>query len=132
MDSGKRSKDANELFNHALKTKARGHTDAEQSLRDILGPYQDKLRDTFALIQAGRHPPSVRPLSIYFLTNGAWEGGGQPEALFLEVAETLKSCRLPREQIGVQFISFGNHTAGLNTLDLLDRMGGKKGFDVGM
>lgn len=128
----RQSTSAEGLYNYALSIQARGYTDAEAAMETMLKDYEKKLRDYGALRDAGRNPDPVRPLSIYFLTDGAWVAGGNPEVHFLLIGEALKALGLPRQQIGIQFISFGNRQDGLERLDLLDKMSGENAFDTGV
>lgn len=88
-----------------------GKTRPETVLRPILESYQKKLEHSL-------DPTKVRPLSIYILTDGRWEGLGEnPIVLLLPLINTLADFGLPRETVGVQFISFGNQTTLMDQMD---------------
>ncbi|KAH6717034.1 hypothetical protein BKA61DRAFT_600947 [Leptodontidium sp. MPI-SDFR-AT-0119] len=57
---------------------------------------------------------------LYILTNGVWEAECKPEIPIKNVVQKLQDLRKDREQIGIQFISFGNDTVGMERLRRLD------------
>lgn len=63
---------------------------------------------------------STKPLSLYIFTDGIWQPGcdGVPpiEALIVK----LTALKLPKEQVGIQFIRFGNNEEGIKRLEYLD------------
>ena len=61
----------------------------------------------------------VKPLSLYVFTDGAWEGC-DAVAPVRAMIEKQKELKLPREQIGIQFIRFGDDPRGIEKLKYLD------------
>lgn len=120
-----RNENSAELADHVDNARWNGHTNLENRLTDILEEYGAK-------ISARRNRPTdvALPLSIYVLTDGVWEGGGNPEVPMMDLVQTLKELDLPREQIGIQFIGFGENAEGLERMRLLDEM--SKGFGLGL
>ena len=100
----------------------------ERILTTVLDEHQEALHAHADQTRRGRRPPLVRPLSIYILTDGVWQGGGNPEVPMLGLVETLKNYNLTRNQVGIQFISFGDDAGGLERMHDLDEM--SKGFGL--
>lgn len=87
----------------------------DQSLEHILGRYREKLdlQRRFSLFKA-----AVKPLSLYVLTDAAWQGDAiEPIERMIDFQRAYK---LPREQVGIQFIRFGNDPEGIQKLEYLD------------
>lgn len=87
-------------------------------LQKILGKYQAALdpdqRKPFARLR-----PDVKPLSLYIFTDGAWPGC-DAVAPIRSMVEKLRRLGLPKEQIGIQFIRFGNNPEAIAILEFLD------------
>jgi hypothetical protein len=121
-EESRKSRDSRQLTATATSVRPQGRGELETVLTNVLANYQARL--VFSLCK--KQP--IRPLSIYLLTDGAWEGGGNPEVPLLGLLETLKTPGLPANQVGIQFISFGNNPGGLKRMRELDDM--SKGFDL--
>lgn len=68
-----------------------------------------------------------RPISIYILTNGVWDsspaarkGLCNADLPIRRLIEELKRRNLPRDQVALQFIRFGNDETGIRRLRALD------------
>lgn len=61
----------------------------------------------------------VKPLSLYVFTDAAWQGC-DAVAPVEAMIEKLRQLELPKEQIGIQFIRFGNDPNGIRRLEYLD------------
>lgn len=94
-----------------------GKTDISKRLGIILRRYRVNLED-----KRMAHL-SVRPLSIYILTDGVWEGGRDAQTPMREIISVLKQYGYDRKQVGIQFISFGNDDEGLQRMADLDQFG---------
>lgn len=125
-EAKKISKLSSDLATHARTVQPRGDTNLEDNLKAILTEYENKLY----LRSVGKLPSPVRPLSIYILTDGKWEGGGNPEVPMLGLAQSLKDYNLTRQQIGIEFITFGDDQGALLYMQNLDDMG--KNMDLQM
>lgn len=92
------------------------------SLGKILRNYQGELERQKERKNKNRflsREKDVKPLSLYVFTDGAWEGC-DAVAPVEAMIEKQKELRLPREQIGIQFIRFGDDTRGGERLHYLD------------
>ncbi|KAK4952431.1 hypothetical protein LTR10_009237 [Elasticomyces elasticus] len=115
-----KEKDSSKLSEHVNNNiKWKGRTHLESRLAQILGAYGEKL-----LARGPRPKRPVTPLTVYILTDGVWQGGGEPEVPIMELVYTLANLGLDRKQVGVQFIVFGENRAGLQHLDKIDDMQG--------
>lgn len=90
-------------------------TEINFRLNQILDKYKAKLDSNGWW---PKKPP--KPLSLYILTNGVWEAECKPEIPIKNVVQKLQDLRKDREQIGIQFISFGNDIVGMERLRHLD------------
>lgn len=63
---------------------------------------------------------AVKPLSLYVFTDAAWQGC-DAVAPIEAMIEKQKQLELPKEQVGIQFIRFGNDPTGMERLEYLDR-----------
>ena len=89
-------------------------------LGSILGKYQAALERqrerTGSFWPREKH---VKPLSLYVFTDAAWPGC-DAVAPVEAMIEKLKYLMLPKEQVGIQFIRFGNNPIGIERLKYLD------------
>lgn len=120
----RRSKKSSQLTDRVVSRVFKGKTDISDRLGRILREYRVEL-DRKKLAHQ-----SVRPLSIYILTDGVWEGGKDAQTPIREIVSVLRNYGYDREQVGIQFISFGDDLEGLQRLDELDSFG--KQPDVGL
>ncbi|KAK3667545.1 hypothetical protein LTR22_001723 [Elasticomyces elasticus] len=147
-----KASDSSKLAKHVDNIQWNGRTRIEKKLEHILGSYEEKLRDNEKKRRdyeekrrdyeekRQKHEESVRayklnfreraphpvdlttPLTVYILTDGVWEGGGEPEVPIMAMVQTLVELGLPREQVGVQFIVFGENAAGKEHVKNVDNM----------
>jgi hypothetical protein len=95
-----------------------GSTEISRTLGKVLNNYEARICLNKRYRDKARASKVTRPLTVYVLTDGIWAGGGEPpEVQILSLVELLKEYGLPREQIGLQFISFGKDPEGLKRLD---------------
>jgi hypothetical protein len=115
-------------FNHASKAVAyldamypKGFANINMRLSKLLMRYVNDLE----------HPPrnrlglrtrqgSVKPLSLYIFTDGIWQPGCDGVPPIEALIEKLTALQLPKEQVGIQFIRFGNSEEGIKRLEYLD------------
>ena len=88
-------------------------------LGKILRNYQQALDKHEARKTSWLRARPVKPLSLYVFTDGAWHGC-DAIAPIEAMIEKLKQLGLPKEQVGIQFIRFGNDQAGIQRLEYLD------------
>ncbi|KAG4434108.1 hypothetical protein IFR05_010417 [Cadophora sp. M221] len=103
------------LVERHKQTDRAASTEINFRLNQILEKYKAKLDSN---PWWPKKPP--KPLSLYILTNGVWEAECKPEIPIKNVVQKLQDLRKDREQIGIQFISFGNDTIGMERLRHLD------------
>jgi len=91
-----------------------GQTDIDHNLNQIFDKYKaslDKPKSFF-----NKH----KPLSLYILTDGVWEADCNPDATIRSLVKKLVDLGYTRQQVGIQFISFGDDPTGLSRLNHLD------------
>ncbi|KAK3649115.1 hypothetical protein LTR22_013085 [Elasticomyces elasticus] len=108
------------LHDNLVRHRFGGRSNVELRLESILDDYREKLV---------ARSPSTRPLSIYVMTDGLWQSSN-PEVPIMAIVQTLVNLKLPREQVGIQFIGFGENTSGLEHLKLIDQMNLDWGLDI--
>jgi hypothetical protein len=108
-----------------------GMTDISLCLRSLLGEYKQRIDDWTTrkrkyLVKLHKKP---NPITFYIFTDGVWqaaENRRQPEygqsPIFSMVSE-LEKHGWGRNEVGIQFISFGNNEDGLRRLETLDNLG---------
>jgi hypothetical protein len=95
--------------------KAKGTTDIKERLGSILSRYNGELRR-----KEGR---AVTKMSVYVLTDGAWTGLADAEDLIRETVEVLQRFHKRSDQLGIQFIRFGDDAQAIERLERLDKLG---------
>jgi hypothetical protein len=72
----------------------------------------------------------VRPKNIYIFTDGVWQPGetclDRIKRPIKRLVDTLEAVRAPDDQIGLQFIQFGNDEVGTRRMVILDEQLGLK------
>lgn len=98
-----------------------GTSNIERSLRQILEPYLEKAVRARGQPKGFRTKRSVRPLSIYVLTDGVWEPNSNPAGFLTTLKSKAHSLTdLDDRRIGIQFIQFGDDERGADRLQFLD------------
>lgn len=118
-----------------------GLTTPETKLKRILDDYCTLLRDfnnrrrqyerrgPNSARSLFRSPPMLpRALSVYVLTDGVWESPKTADGDYLKITlrkliHQVKEAGCGREQVGLQFIRFGDHLYGKQRLESLDLLG---------
>lgn len=72
----------------------------------------------FTLVNRAR-PKVVKPLSLYVFTDAVWHHG-DAIAPIEAMIEKQQQLTLPREQVAIEFIRFGNDPTGIGNLEYLD------------
>lgn len=125
-----KSKSTSGLLRIVESQRRQGKTDMVGCLNKILNPFQNNLKKfekSRSSLWTWKSQTDVpRAMNLYILTNGTWEdtnGVKRPIRILTKVIEQLK---LPKEQLGIQFISFGKDERGLAAMDHLDsELGGE-------
>lgn len=91
-----------------------GHTDMSNPLEQVLGDYARKIRRE-RLIGG-----TTRGLNVYVFTDANWMPQCNIVPAIDEIVKTLVEHGLPEKQVGLQFISFGNHPECMGRLRLVD------------
>jgi len=113
-------KDTTPAVAHLKSMRQTTFSNINMRLEHILRKYQADLehqrerRGTF-----WSRAKSVKPLSLYVFTDGAWNGC-DAVAPIEAMIEKLRQLGLPKEQVAIQFIRFGNDEVGIKRLQYLD------------
>ena len=103
-------------------------SDIHWRLSSILEKYQKRLKEEDqSNLNSSRnrpwhaHDPSdVRGLNLYIFTDGIWQPGADAVSPIKSLVETLEKYKKPKDQVGIQFIHFGNDREGTERLSYLD------------
>lgn len=124
-------KSTDDMIAALRRCKAGGTTDFGACLKTHLQSYGQRLVDHQLNRGAsskrrsllGRAPKPLRPVTFYILTDGVWVGGEHYGQTHIEnLTRKLKEAGYERDQVGIQFISFGNDEDGLARLRNLDEL----------
>ena len=110
------------------ETGAERLSNIDYCLGSILHEYQEKLEKDRQRIThgSGRNslfssaPKPVRKLNIYVLTDGLWQPEANGIAPLRALVSSLDRLKKPADQVGIQFIQFGNEEEGTKSLSYLD------------
>jgi hypothetical protein len=111
------------------KTHLEGQSDVNIRLDHILGGYNTKLKNQIALRKQGSpYAPiqEAKPLSVYVFTNAMWTNHSDPTPAIKMIVDSLVRLEAPKNQVGIQFISFGQDQECLDRLEHLDKHLGLK------
>lgn len=101
-----------------------GKSDISIRLGSILREYQQKLDNVRPSTSRYRKlfssSDTVKPLNIYILTDGICEPRSDPRESIRNLATKLDESKFPPDQVGLQFIQFGNESVGTKRLEYLD------------
>ena len=92
------------------------------SLDQILRKYQadlERQKERKSKNSFWSRDKDVKPLSLYVFTDGAWEGCDAVAPIEAMIEKQI-DLKLPRTQIGIQFIRFGDDPEGIKKLKYLD------------
>lgn len=113
-----REKHTTPLLAKLRDRKPSGFSDIKPRLNSILWDYQKKINSKPFLGMRHLSKP-VRPLNLYIFTDGAWQDDVNVERPIRNLVEVEK-LKLPGDQVGIQFIRFGNDMNGKRRLEFLD------------
>ncbi len=98
-----------------------GCTDINLRLNEIIDKYKNKLEQKPSkVLSYMKKEQNVRPLNLYILTDGVWETQSRPDSLITNLVDKLLKHDKTRQQVGIQFISFGSDPLGLERMRKLD------------
>ncbi|KAL9129565.1 MAG: hypothetical protein Q9217_002021 [Psora testacea] len=86
----------------------------------IIEAYQNKLDDKHLFRALFRKSRGPRKLSLYVLTDGVWQPKCDLKTTIRTLVSHLEDHKLTHQQIGIQFIQFGNDQTGTSRLKELD------------
>jgi hypothetical protein len=91
-------------------------------LSNILGAYQTKLENYYQRGSRlpGKRPKKLKKLVLFVFTDGLWLPHSDAERPLKDLVSTLNKYKCPQNQVGVQFIHFGNDQHGHQRLSKLD------------
>lgn len=112
-------KDTTPAVSHLKNTKPDTCCNFNMRLMEILRSYQQNLEPRVRKRFSWSRSKVAKPLSLYVFTDAAWQGcdGVAPVEAMIE---KLKKLELPKGQVGIQFIRFGNDETGIKRLEYLD------------
>jgi len=103
-----------------------GKSNMAWSLGQILQKYETRLREerrrpairTSSFFS--KKPKELKPLNVYVFTDAKWQPHCNVAEKVLSIVTTMKELRFPREQVGIQFIQFGDDPECTKKLQDLD------------
>ena len=102
-------------------------SDMSASLWKTVSEYQEKLTKKQRKLPFVR---STRPLSLYVFTDAVWQPVCDVAPVIKSLVNTLEQQNLHKQQIGIQFIQFGNKLEYTQRLRDLDRLRLNKHVDT--
>ncbi|EHL03832.1 hypothetical protein M7I_0022 [Glarea lozoyensis 74030] len=111
------------LVNQVRGHQCQGSSNMGHRLTTIMATYKAQLRDQYNFRQGHLDDATkeyVRPVNYYIFTDGRWDPGCEPDSAIKELTELMVELDVEENQVGIQFISFGNDKAGLANLKRLD------------
>lgn len=113
-------KHTSRVVSHLKNIKHKTYSNIDIRLGNILRKYQTNLEN-----QERRKgffwpkPKVVKPLSLYVFTDAVWHDC-DAVAPIEAMIEKQRQLTLPREQVAIEFIRFGNDPTGIGKLEYLD------------
>ena len=118
--SKKHFKDTTPAVSYLKSIRHSAYPNIDIRLDRILREYQNDLeRPQERKKSVFRLKTKVKPLSLYVLTDAAWYGC-DAIAPIEAMIEKQRQLMLPKEQVGIQFVRFGNSPTGIDRLEYLD------------
>ena len=108
-------------------------SDPSQRIDKLLRDYAERLDDCYAKSKMSRWPirsrSRVDPVTIYILTDGVWQPKCDVAGPIKSLMTKMEQYDLPKGQVGIQFIQFGDDFEGSQKLAKLDSKK-KSGFKM--
>ncbi|TVY91861.1 Serine/threonine-protein kinase [Lachnellula willkommii] len=95
-----------------------GNTDINLRVNGLFEDYKAEFNKRKNLFS--KDLKKVKPLSLYIFTNGVWEEGSDLSEIIRRLVRKLEDVGRTREQVGIEFISFGADPVGLKRMEYLD------------
>lgn len=96
-------------------------TNIYTSLSFILEAYETRLINPQpSRYSFSKSPRNIRKLSLYIFTDGKWQPESDAETPIRSHVEKLEAQGTPKNQVGIQFIQFGDDPDGQAQLERLD------------
>ncbi|KAL8996225.1 MAG: hypothetical protein Q9169_004203 [Polycauliona sp. 2 TL-2023] len=116
-----------ERFHRHQPTSYSGPSDMSARFTDALSDYQNDLanrheRKSFSSFMRSTKVRKIRKLSLYVFTDAVWQPICDVSPVIKSLVSVLEKQNLPKQQIGVQFVRFGDNPEGKIRLERLDRM----------
>jgi hypothetical protein len=132
----KKSDDVATFINQTYKDGWDAPCNMEKALEIILGTVREKFsKRTSRLQRPFPRQRTVRPVSVYIVTDGRWDDSTQGLCGADKPVETLikamKVNGIGRTQISLQFIRYGNEDRGRRRLEILDNELAKRSQNEG-
>lgn len=117
-------KNTTDLVKHVARLKRSSSRDITQTLRQVLDPYLTSLRASHnsRTYLYDLYSRDVKPMTIYIFTDGIWTRDSDPSPLIKKAADTLEQTQHPYDQLGIQFIQWGDDPNGTQRLGNLDTL----------
>ena len=115
-------KDSNAVIRALDEAAFRGYGDMKGRFREIIEGYKAGFNKTHrfkALWDKTQPSKGPRKLSLYIFTDGSCLEHNDLQPIISGLVKQLKMS-FPDDQVGIQFIRFGNHKIGLERLKYLD------------
>lgn len=97
-----------------------GTSDIGSRLSSILHEYETKLRRHESKRTSFFGNRTIKPLNVYVLTDAVWQSQSDAAEPITSMVQTLGDLRYPRQQVGIQFIYFGDNQDCFKKLEHLD------------
>ena len=99
-------------------------SDMSATLSNIVGKYQKVLAKIHERKSISARVMSVRtrPLSLYVFTDAVWQPVCEVSPVIKSLVNTLNQQNLHKQQVGIQFIRFGDQPQYQSRLEALDRL----------
>jgi hypothetical protein len=114
-----------------METAGPSTSNMESRLSAILGEYTTSLSNERAPPGRVKHspfvkkPPPIRPLSLHVYTDGVWQARCEAENPIRELDRKLEELHLPKTQVAISFVQFGQDEAASRRLRKIE-----KGFKI--
>lgn len=117
------AKTSSELVQKLQRKECAGTSEIESRLSIILHRYQTYLQEPLSkrrsLFKKAK-PKAKKALNVYILTDAIWQPRSDATQPIASLIAMLKKSDYPRNQVGIQFIRFGDDLGGIQKLEHLD------------
>lgn len=96
------------------------HEHQRANIHAVLGQVVDDYQQELGKQRSGAYPQETKKLVVFVLTNGLWSTHSDAKEPLTRLVQTLSAWKKPSNQVGVQFIRFGDDPDGRQRLEKLD------------